>query len=61
MLILLVFNMAKFECPDSGIQFVISTEDGFVHGTNIPYIESCPFCGTDMKHTDCIEKGGTHF
>ncbi len=53
--------MAKFECPNSGIQFIITTKDGAVHGTSIPYIESCPFCGTNMKHTDCIDKRSTHF
>ena len=52
--------MAKFECPESGIQFVITTNDGSVHGTSIPYIEACPFCGTNMEHTDCIDKIANH-
>lgn len=57
---IIVFNMAKFECPESGIQFVITTNDGSVHGTSIPYIEACPFCGTNMEHTDCIDKRANH-
>jgi hypothetical protein len=48
--------MAWFKCPSSGREFRIVTEDGTRYGTNMPYIDRCPFCGCDMDGDDVLDK-----
>lgn len=54
--------MAQFICKkgDTDIEFCITTKSGAVHGTSIPYIENCPFCGADKRHIECIDKSAIH-
>lgn len=50
--------MARFKCSDgcNNREFVIRTDSGGTHGTNMPYIKNCPFCGTEMSDSDCIDR-----
>lgn len=48
--------MAVFKCPKNDREFKIITQNGSIHGTNMPYIECCPFCGCDMDGSDVIER-----
>lgn len=59
----LQYYMAQFVCTkgEKDIEFCITTESGAVHGTSIPYIENCPFCGADKKYIEVINRKATHF
>lgn len=51
--------MAWLKCPNEykcGAKFRIMTESGTTYGTNMSYIECCPFCGHDMDDSDVVSK-----
>jgi len=53
--------MAEFVCTkgENDTKFRILTENGAIHGTNMPYIENCPFCGADKKYIKVTSRDAT--
>ena len=47
--------MAWLECPETGREFRLMTRNGTRYGTNMPYVECCPFCGATMNDSHVTE------